>query len=785
MGVLLRFRERPVAVTGDIREMFHQIKVSASDQSSQKFLWGNGEIDRPPDTYVMQMMTFGASCSPSLANFVLRRNAEQFGEKHPCAIKAIFRNTFVDDWLESVDTEDQMIELATNVKDIHTKGRFEMRNWLSNWKSVLQSLNNSREASPKYLGVEQELQEKVLGRWWLPESDMLTFVIRPELLQRSATHTKRRVLSIVMSIFDPLGILGFFNIRPKIILQNIWRSGVTWDDAIKEPDENDWMAWKALLIKLGDLRQRVPRMELMAAVLGLRLAKFLESELSIKIEKRIFWTDARDVLYWIKSDARKYPQFVALRIGEILEGSEIEDWRWVPSEQNVADEGTKWTKKCEINSSARWFTGPEFLLQGESQWPSRAGVDISSECELMYHDEETRVNKSPIDSIMPDLERMRAAQKRVLDFLRYICKEPRGPELVRLFKLKCYVEMDTVFLRACQEEAFADEIRSLKKGDCVTNRKSTILAHAGLREEVLRAALADAECTLNSRPLTYIPLESENSEALTPNHFLVSNSSGLRERGTMESTGLGLTKNFRIAGQLADRFWKRWVREYLPTLTRRTKWFQPNPKPIAVNDVVIVVDETSTRNSWPKGIVAEVHCGKDGQVRSAVVRTTEEFVTYPAIKLAKLNIVMDGNSQRSHAEELQGGECRDAGEGSLAALDAQEKAGINKSTTRQSHHPNRVFSSRLTAHSSRSRNTQPENPQADYRQSHRPNGVTSSRPTVHSSQCRITHHRVPSSASRLIFNEDRDTDLPATRVATKHHNNSNNTVFFPTGFSIS
>nr|XP_041632380.1 uncharacterized protein LOC121502738 [Drosophila kikkawai] len=486
MGVLLRFRERPVAVSGDIREMFHQIKVSVSDQSSQKILCRNGEIDRPPDTYVMQVMTFGASCSPSLANFVLRRNAEQFGEKHPSAIKAFFRNTFVADWLESVDTEDQMIELATNVKDIHTKGGFEMRNWLSNSKSVLQSLNNSREPSPKYLGVEQELQEKVLGMWWLPESDMLTFVIRPELLQRS---------------------------------------GVSWDDAIKEPDENDWMAWKALLIKLGDLRiprymycsssvkgvqlhvfvdasldayaevaylrveqggeircslvaskNRVaplkpislPRMELMAAVLGLRLAKFLESELSTKIEKRIFWTDARDVLYWIKSYARKYPQFVGLRIGEILEGSEIEDWRWVPSEQNVADEGTKWTKKSEINSSGRWFTGPEFLLQGESQWPSRPGVDISSECELMYHDDKTRVNKSPIDSIMPDplrfkrLERMRAAQKRVLDFLRYICKEPRGPELVRLFKLERYVEMDTVFIRACQEEAFADEIRCLK-----------------------------------------------------------------------------------------------------------------------------------------------------------------------------------------------------------------------------------------------------------------------------------------------------------------------------------
>ncbi|XP_070855552.1 uncharacterized protein [Drosophila suzukii] len=276
-----------------------------------------------------------------------------------------------------------------------------MRNWLSNSKRVVCSLN---DAPPKYLGTHDELQEKVLGMWWLPESDMLTFVIKPELLQRSSagSHTKRRVLSIVMSIFDPLGLLRFFNVRAKIILQNIWRSGVSWDEAIKEPDEIDWMKWQALLPKLSDLRFprymscssnvkslqlhmfvdasldayaasstfepiSVPRIELMAAVLGLRLAKCLESELSNEIEKRVFWTDAQDVLFWIRSDARKYPQFVALRVGEILKGSEVGEWRWVPSEQNVADDGTKWTKGVEVNSSIRWFSGPNYLLQDESK----------------------------------------------------------------------------------------------------------------------------------------------------------------------------------------------------------------------------------------------------------------------------------------------------------------------------------------------------------------------------------------------------------------------------------
>ncbi|KAM8701708.1 hypothetical protein ACLKA7_007693 [Drosophila subpalustris] len=174
---------------------------------------------------------------------------------------------------------------------------------------------------------------------------------------------------------------------------------------------------------------------------------------------------------------------------------------------------------------------------------------------------------------------------------------------------------------------------------------SEILPSGGLREEILRAALADVECTINSRPLTYVPLESPESEALTPNHFLLGHSSGLREKGSEVQSGAMLAKGFRVASQLADQFWKRWLREYLPTLTRRTKWFQPSPDPIAVDDIVVVVDENSKRNSWPKGIVLDVHRSRDGQVRSAVVRTMEGMMTRPAVKLAKLDLRV-GNTQR-------------------------------------------------------------------------------------------------------------------------------------------
>jgi len=54
--------------------------------------------------------------------------AKPTGQSHPEAVKAICQNTFFDDWLELVDTEEQMVQLANSIKNIHANGGFEMRN---------------------------------------------------------------------------------------------------------------------------------------------------------------------------------------------------------------------------------------------------------------------------------------------------------------------------------------------------------------------------------------------------------------------------------------------------------------------------------------------------------------------------------------------------------------------------------------------------------------------------------------------------------------------------------
>lgn len=947
VGVLLRFREKAIALCGDIREMFHQVQVRPEDQSSQMFLWRNGNINANIDVYCMQVMTFGASCSPSIANYIKDRNADRFKTKFPEAVAAIHQNTFVDDWLQCCDTEDEMIALAKQVYDIHKDGGFEMRNWISNSPTVLQDLTGKRDQMEKCLYGLEPNQEKILGMWWRPTNDVLTYVHRfePHVFDDSIIPTKRQTLRVLMTIFDPLGLLGYYTIIGKIIQQDIWRSGVTWDQQIHHEQHKLWCKWVKCLLYINNLsinrcypqlvnvlstqlhifvdaginayaavaylrmanqnevqcclissKTRVaplkpisiPRMELMAAVIGLRLAKCIEQELSIKIDSRVFWSDSKDVLYWIRSDARKFKQFVALRIGEILENSNVEEWRWIPSAENVADEGTKWSKDINFSSNQRWFRGPEFLWMEENDWPQTTFSHSNEPRELIAHIVAEEKYVSSLASISPNpkrfsrYEKLRRVQQIVIKFLQLSYKKcPKSTLLKQLFGFTNIADIESVIIRHCQEEYFGEEMHNLQNsqpisrksiiykcspildkygvlrirgridasedaaydtkrpiilprfhattnliadyyhrrfhhhhneivvnemrqrfwihgmralvrtvgkscqicrnkrampcppqmGDlpperlasftrpftytgvdyfgpihvvvgrrqekrwgvlftCLTVRavhielspslssdsfilvlkqfiarrgcpkrimsdngtnfrgaskiliteiqnlsyddmqrefpeiewrfipplsphmggawermirsvKSVlmdIISETGLREEVLRAALADVENIINSRPLTYIPVESFQDLALTPNHFMHGSSSGIREKGNGECSGAALRKNYRISGQLANGFWKRWVKECLPYLTRRSKWFSKTADPISIDDVVIIVDDSSKRGSWPKGRVIDVHRSTDNQVRSAVVRTSKGLVTRPAVKLAKLDI---------------------------------------------------------------------------------------------------------------------------------------------------
>ena len=128
---------------------------------------------------------------------------------------------------------------------------------------------------------------------------------------------------------------------------------------------------------------------------------------------------------------------------------------------------------------------------------------------------------------------------------------------------------------------------------------------------------------INSRPLTYIPLEVEEEEALTPSHFLFGSSNGMKPNYSLNVDGEDLRKSWKEAQRLIEVFWRRFIQEYLPTITRRTKWHKPM-KPLAVNDLVLVIDKENRRNVYPRGKVLETRIGSNGQVRQARVELISE-----------------------------------------------------------------------------------------------------------------------------------------------------------------
>lgn len=142
------------------------------------------------------------------------------------------------------------------------------------------------------------------------------------------------------------------------------------------------------------------------------------------------------------------------------------------------------------------------------------------------------------------------------------------------------------------------------------------------KEELLRSYLYEIVNMVNSRPLTYLQLESREDEVLTPNHFIFGTSNGNKAPGEFPYEEKSLTKSWRRSQELTNKFWRRWVKEYLPTLTCRSKWF-PKAKPIKVGDIVLLVDEQNERNCYPRGVVVEVLPDKYGQVRRATVKITE------------------------------------------------------------------------------------------------------------------------------------------------------------------
>ena len=422
VNVLMRFRRGRYAISGDIEEMFHQVFVREEDRSAQRFYWRDN-VNEELRVMELCVLSFGATCSPTLAQYVKNTNAQSEVNENPRAVQAIQEDHYVDDYLDCDDEESVLLKRADQVRRIHANGGMKMHKFTSNSAVILHTLGVPADTVKKV----SLSGSSILGLSWNTTNDCLSFRFSRDrfatgLMDGTESPTRRQMLRVVMSIFDPLGLVSFLTMEGKIVLREAWRMQGKWDDPLDGGIQRRWASWTHHLSTIEDIviprwhgtvakpvelhvfsdasenaicatgyvvqelpegrisslcfakcllaplkTKSIPRLELDAAVLGTRVASVIRAAHPWEVTKVHHWTDAKDVLYWLRCPYRRYSPYVANRVANLLSYTTEAQWRWVPTDQNPADWGTKWMVSRKSNDL--WWRGPEFLQEEESMWP--------------------------------------------------------------------------------------------------------------------------------------------------------------------------------------------------------------------------------------------------------------------------------------------------------------------------------------------------------------------------------------------------------------------------------
>ncbi|XP_060799417.1 uncharacterized protein LOC132901020 [Neoarius graeffei] len=430
LGVIMRFRKEPIAVMADIKSMFHQVRVAKSDVDYLRFLWWpQGDTRQTPKEHRMLVHIFGAVSSPSIATYALQRTATDYESCFsPQVAETIRHNFYVDDCARSVAKESDAIQLVRDLTALCSKGGFLLTQWVSNSRAVLASIPQEHRAKDiKSLDLDKDSLpvERALGLQWSVDSD--SFQFNTNLNQKP--HTRRGILSVVSSVFDPLGFLAPLILPAKQLLQELCQAGYGWDEPLPQGISKRWMEWTSSLelvkgftvprclkpegfgvtrcvelhhfadasesgygsvsyirqvnrkhvvhvtFVLGKSRVlplkkiTVPRLELAAAALSVKVDRMLRRELHLDLEPSVFWTDSQTVLKYIANDQARFKTYVANRVSFIRDNTELSQWRYVGSKDNPADDASRGLNARKFMEQKRWMHAPDFLWKTQECWP--------------------------------------------------------------------------------------------------------------------------------------------------------------------------------------------------------------------------------------------------------------------------------------------------------------------------------------------------------------------------------------------------------------------------------
>ncbi|XP_064462830.1 uncharacterized protein LOC135373668 [Ornithodoros turicata] len=404
----------------------------------------------------MTRVPFGTSASPFLLAATLQHHLQNTKGPDEDIAVTLANSFYVHDLLMGADTLDEAGRIAAGAQAIMQGAGMKLSKWSSSameLQSVFEDLNTDNCNVNKRLGDTED--RKVLGIVWDRTGDHFRFSAEHLLdTMIAATPTKRSVLQTCGKIFDPLGFLAPYTIRAKILFQRIWERGLDWDNELPDDLLQEWKSWCEELPKLGIIslercltpvngtgytaelhiftdaspqaygacvfvrtvddmgavkvgllfaKSRVapikkltlPRLELMGAVIGIRIAKLVRDSLQILSGEPTYWTDSTIVLSWIKGDSSRWKPFVKNRVTEIQSNSDPSQWRHCRGASNPADALTRGLRVDVLAEYKQWFIGPEWMRIAPELWPPTS----TQETHLDMVQEEQRVQDVAVNHV--------------------------------------------------------------------------------------------------------------------------------------------------------------------------------------------------------------------------------------------------------------------------------------------------------------------------------------------------------------------------------------------------
>lgn len=422
LKIIFNFRLYPICFTADIAKFYRMVHINPADRCYQHILWREKPTDKIK-TFELVTNTYGLRSSGYVAVRSLQQLAADEGARYPRAADILMNGFFVDDLLWSTQDLNEACTLQDELVALLKLGGFDLRKWASNDPELLARIDADQAVAINFSDDTVCSSLKVLGLKWLPIDDCFSF----DYNMTDNTYTKRSVLKLLASIFDPVGFLSPCTFLAKCIMQDLWKLSLGWDDPLPSDLRDKWSAFITSLSCLSSLKIErhmlipkfcdvhlvafcdastrgyasviylrsvnqnnevktrlliskskvspikplsIPRSELMSAVLLSKLVLFVKQNIKNISFKITALTDSSVALAWLQTPPYKLKTFVSSRVAQVVEVVPSNCWFHVRSENNAADLCSRGALPAQIVAEyERWSGGPAWLKDDVHLWP--------------------------------------------------------------------------------------------------------------------------------------------------------------------------------------------------------------------------------------------------------------------------------------------------------------------------------------------------------------------------------------------------------------------------------